>query len=93
MGGETKLESMLDAEILGIANPIMGNLMDASNAIDHERHICGFTARMKSIVTKEYLQRVWSILSGRKGSFPSVSQSSLGRILPVCADNLRSDRG
>ena len=33
------LENMSEDEILRIANPIMDNLMDASTAIDHERHI------------------------------------------------------
>ena len=37
-----KLESMSDVEILDIVNPIMDNLMDASTAIDHERHIRDF---------------------------------------------------
>jgi hypothetical protein len=48
-----RLEHMSHAEIFSIANPIMDNLMDASTAIDHERHIRDFTDRMKSIVTKE----------------------------------------
>ena len=52
------LESMSEADILGVANPIMDNLMDASTAIDHERHIRDFTERMKAIVTKEHLQKV-----------------------------------
>lgn len=30
MGGEMKPESMSEAEILGIANPIMGNRMDST---------------------------------------------------------------
>jgi len=51
-------EEMSEKEILEIANPIMDNLMDASTKIDHEMHIRDFTDRMKSIVTKEYLQNV-----------------------------------
>ena len=43
---------MSEDEILRIANPIMDNLMDASTAIDHERHIRDFSDRMKAIVTK-----------------------------------------
>lgn len=46
------LESMSDEEILHVANPIMDNLMDASTAIDHERHIRDFSERMKTLVTK-----------------------------------------
>ena len=38
------LESMSDEEIFHIANPIMDILMDASTAIDHERHIQDFTS-------------------------------------------------
>jgi len=52
------LESMSEDEILHVANPIMDNLMDASTAIDYERHIRDFSERMKAIVTKEYLQKV-----------------------------------
>jgi hypothetical protein len=43
-----QLEHMSDAEIFAVANPIMDNLMDASTAIDHERHIRDFTDRMKT---------------------------------------------
>ena len=64
-----KLESMSDVEILDIANPIMDNLMDASTAIDHERHIRDFSERLKGIVTKEYLQRVCEKYQREKGYF------------------------
>ena len=50
-----QLDQMSATEIFAIANPIMDNLMNASTAIDHERHIRDFTDRMKSIVTKDYL--------------------------------------
>ena len=52
------LEQMSDNQILGIANPIMDNLMDASTVIDHERHVQDFTDRLKKIVTPDYLLRV-----------------------------------
>jgi hypothetical protein len=63
------LESMSDEEILHIANPIMDNLMDASTAIDHERHIRDFSERMKRLVTKEYLQKVCEKYQREKGYF------------------------
>src|SRR4029078_11911746 len=63
------LESMSEADILGVANPIMDNLMDASTAIDHERHIRDFTKRMKAIVTKEHLQKVCEKYQREKGYF------------------------
>ena len=63
------LESMSEAEILGIANPIMDNLMDASTAIDHERHVRDFSERMKALVTKEHLQKVCEKYQREKGYF------------------------
>ncbi len=62
-------EEMSESEILAIANPIMDNLMDASTRIDHESHIRDFTDRMKSIVTKEHLQRVCEQYQQEKGFF------------------------
>jgi hypothetical protein len=63
------VESMSEDEILRIANPIMDNLMDASTAIDHARHIRDFTERMKAIVTEEYLQKVCEKYQQEKGYF------------------------
>lgn len=63
------LERMSDEQILAIANPIMDNLMEASTAIDHERHVRDFTERLKSIVTKEYLRRVCEQYQREKGFF------------------------
>ncbi len=64
-----QLEQMSATEIFAIANPIMDNLMNASTAIDHERHIRDFSDRMKSIVTKEHLQRVCEDYQREKGYF------------------------
>ena len=47
---------MTESEILGIANPIMDNLMQASTDIDHERHVKDFTDQLKAIVTKDNLE-------------------------------------
>jgi hypothetical protein len=60
-----------DEAILAVVAPMMDNLMDASTAIDHERHVRDFTARMKRIVTKEYLQRVCETYQREKGYFGS----------------------
>jgi hypothetical protein len=62
-------EEMSENEILDIANPIMDNLMDASTKIDHKRHVRDFTERMRSIVTKEYLQKVCEKYQAEKGFF------------------------
>lgn len=64
-----KLESMSDEQILGIANPIMGNLMTASTSIDHERHVRDFSDRLKGIVTKEHLLKVCEKYQRGKGYF------------------------
>ncbi|MGH7183250.1 MAG: hypothetical protein ACREJN_14910 [Nitrospiraceae bacterium] len=58
-----------DAEILAIADPIMDNLMEASTAIDHVRHVRDFTDRLKAIVTKEYLEQVCRQYQSEKGFF------------------------
>ena len=63
------LESMSENEILRVANPIMDNLMDASTAIDYERHIRDLSERMKAIVTKEYLQKICEKYQQEKGYF------------------------
>jgi hypothetical protein len=63
------LENKSDAEILAIADPIMDNLMEASTAIDHERHVRDFTDRLKAIVTKDYLERVCRQYQTEKGFF------------------------
>jgi hypothetical protein len=64
-----QLDQMSATEIFAIANPIMDNLMNASTAIDHERHIRDFTDRMKSIVTKDYLQKVCESYQQKRGYF------------------------
>ena len=44
--------NMTDDEIMGIANPIMDNLMQTSTDNDHEKHVRDFCEHLKSIVTK-----------------------------------------
>ena len=58
-----------DEEILKVAGPIMDNLMAASTDIDHERHVRDFTERLKSLVTKEYLEKVCRQYQTEKGFF------------------------
>ena len=62
-------QDLTDAEILGIVNPIMDNLMDASTHIDHARHTRDFTERMKAIVTADHLQKVCRKYQQEKGYF------------------------
>ena len=64
-----KFDHMSDAEIFALANPIMDNLMEASTAIDHERHIRDFSDRMKNIVTKGYFQKVCENYQRERGYF------------------------
>ena len=58
-----------DAEILAVATPIMDNLMDASTAIDHERHTRDFTDRAKSVLSRESLQSICEHYQSTKGFF------------------------
>ena len=62
-------EEMDEEQIVAIANPMMDNLMEASSYIDHQRHVKDFTIRLKSIVTKEHLQRVCEQYQSEKGFF------------------------
>ncbi len=64
-----ELVNKSDAEILTIADPIMDNLMEASTAIDHVRHVRDFTDRLKAIVTKDYLEKVCRQYQSEKGFF------------------------
>lgn len=64
-----ELASKPDAEILSVANPIMDNLMDASTAIDHERHVRDFSSRLKSRLSREQLERICQDYQASKGHF------------------------
>jgi hypothetical protein len=63
------LANKSDEEILEIANPIMDNLMEGSTEINHEKHTRDFTDRMKSIVTKDYLEKVCKRYQAEWGYF------------------------
>lgn len=58
-----------DAEILAVATPIMDNLMDASTAIDYERHTRDFTDRAKSVLSRHSLQAICEQYQSTKGFF------------------------
>ncbi len=58
-----------DAEIFAVANPIMDNLMDASTAIDYDRHIRDFTPRARSALGKESLTSICEHYQSTKGFF------------------------
>lgn len=61
-------ETISEQQLWGIANPIMDNLMDASQ-LDHARHVRDFTERLKAIVTPDYLQCVCQQYQTEKGYF------------------------
>jgi hypothetical protein len=64
-----QLANKSDEEILKIANPIMDNLMEGSTEIDHMKHTRDFTDRMKSLVTKDYLDEVCKRYQAEWGYF------------------------
>jgi len=72
-------QEMSEEEIIEIANSMMDNLMDASTAIDHERHTQDFTERLKNIVTKEHLNNVCEQYQKEKGFFSERSLISVLR--------------
>ena len=63
------LSQKSDVEILSVANPIMDNLMDASTAIDYQRHIRDFTDRLKSVLSRERLEWICRDYQSTKGLF------------------------
>lgn len=62
-------QQLSESDILSIANPLMDNLMEGSTRIDHGQHTRDFTDRLKSIVTREYLERVCKNYQAEKGYF------------------------
>lgn len=68
--GETMdLAQKPDDEILAVADPIMDNLMQASTAIDYERHIRDFTDRAKAVLSKSALELMCKEYQSTKGFF------------------------
>ena len=63
------LAKRTDAELLSVVNPIMDNLMDASTAIDYDRHIRDFTDRLKGRLSKEQLEWICQDYQSSKGYF------------------------
>ncbi|HEV2538527.1 MAG TPA: hypothetical protein VGU03_02360 [Frateuria sp.] len=58
-----------DEEILAVIGPIMDNLMEASTAIDYERHTRDFTERAKSVLSKSALESICKQYQSTKGFF------------------------
>jgi len=63
------LAQKTDEEILAVANPIMDNLMEASTAIDYERHTRDFTERAKGMLSKSALESICAQYQSTKGFF------------------------
>ena len=64
-----ELALLSDEEILAVADPIMDNLMAASTAIDHARHVRDFTERARAQVTPEHLRQVCERYQAERGLF------------------------
>lgn len=52
-----------------LVKPIMDNLMDASTEIDHKKHVRYFSDNMKSIVTKDELEKQCKVYQETLGFF------------------------
>ena len=59
-----------DAAILAVVEPIMDNLMDASTAIDYERHVRDFTERARSVLPVSIFETVCRQYQAGKGKRP-----------------------
>jgi hypothetical protein len=45
------LQDLTNEALLALAEPLMDNCLEGSNALNHEQHVRDFTNRMKAIVT------------------------------------------
>ena len=58
-----------NSEIMALVTPIMDNLMDASTEINHEKHVRDFSDNMKSIVSKDELEKQCKVYQETLGFF------------------------
>ena len=58
-----------DDEIMAVVDPIMDNLMDASTAIDHARHVRDFTERAKACLSEQALHAICTRYQRERGFF------------------------
>ena len=63
------LNDRSDSAIMAIADPLMDNLMQASDDIDFERHVRDFTPRLKALVRKDGFARVCREFQGHFGKY------------------------
>ena len=63
------LATKSDADILSVANPIMDKLMEASTAIDYDRHVRDFTDRLKQRLSRQQLEWICQDYQSSKGYF------------------------
>ena len=63
---KVKLCKLSWEEIVRVVEPLTENCLTGSNEKNHEKHVRGFTERMKTVVTSEELNRN---LSSRSGTF------------------------
>src|SRR5690606_31193620 len=66
---QVDLATKSDADILSVANPIMDKLMEASTAIDYDRHIRDFTDRLKQRLSRQQLEWICQDYQSTKGYF------------------------
>ena len=64
-----RLQSKTDGEILSIAVPIMDNLMEGSTEINWEKHTRDHTERVKTLITREELERQYKDYQSKFGFF------------------------
>lgn len=63
------LAQKADRDILAVADPIMDNLMDASTAVDYDRHVRDFSDRAKGVLPEGAFQSICADYQKQKGFF------------------------
>ncbi|MGH8232943.1 MAG: hypothetical protein ACREPU_01930 [Rhodanobacteraceae bacterium] len=63
------LAQKTDTEILAVAHPVMDNLLEASPATDHERHVRDFTKRAKGVLSREAFESICRLCQSAKRFF------------------------
>ena len=64
-----KIDEKSDQKILEIVNPIMDSLMEASTAIDYQKHIEHFSQRLRNILSKDHFEVICKKYQAEKGFF------------------------
>ena len=63
------IDTLTDAELRAIADPIMDRLMAASTAIDYDAHVAEFTERARDALPRASFRSICEDYQARRGFF------------------------